>query len=86
MAQAKQGDKVKIHYTGKFVSGEVFDSTEGKNPLVFVLGEGHVIPGFDKGVEGLEIGEKTTLHIKPEQAYGVHHSEMVMEVDKKDFP
>ncbi len=68
--QAKKGDAVKVHYKGSLSDGTVFDSSEGREPLAFVLGQGHVIPGFDKGVEGMEIGESKTVHIPCSEAYG----------------
>lgn len=86
MPQAKQGDNVKVHYTGKFPNGEVFDSSIGRQPLAFTLGAGHVIAGFDKGIVGMDIGDKNTVHILPEDGYGLHYSEMVMAVDRNDFP
>ena len=63
MAQAKNGDKVKIHYTGKLNDGTVFDTSEDRDPLEFTLGSGQVISGFDKGVLGMEINEKKTINI-----------------------
>ncbi len=86
MPEAKKGDTVKVHYTGKFSDGEVFDSSKDKPPLEFTLGEGQVITGFESGITGLQPGQKATLRIKPEEAYGNYHKEMVMEVDKSNFP
>ena len=86
MAEAKSGDNVKVHYTGKFEGGEVFDSSEGRDPLSFTLGAGKIIPGFDKAVLGMAIGEKKTVVIKPEDAYGAHHDNLVMTVSRSDFP
>lgn len=68
--KAKNGDAVKVHYKGTLSDGSVFDSSEGREPLGFVLGQGHVIPGFEKGVEGMEVGEKKTIHIPCAEAYG----------------
>ncbi|MDR1412655.1 MAG: FKBP-type peptidyl-prolyl cis-trans isomerase [Actinomycetes bacterium] len=69
---AKDGDTVKVDYTGKLEDGTVFDSseTEGRTPLEFTVGAGEMIPGFDKGVVGMKVGEKKTLTLPPEEAYG----------------
>jgi peptidylprolyl isomerase len=86
MSQAKSGDKVKVHYTGKFEDGEVFDSSEGREPLEFTLGEGNVIPGFDNGVIGMDLNDKKSITIPPDDAYGQRRDDMVLEVKKTDFP
>lgn len=86
MAQAKEGDTVKVHYTGKFEDGTVFDTSEGRDPLEFTLGEGQVIPGFEKGVEGMAPGESKLIDIPADQGYGPHYDQLVMVVDKAEFP
>lgn len=86
MAQAKQGDKVRVHYTGKLDDGTVFDSSTGRDPLEFVLGSGQIIPGFDAGVTGMDIGESKTVRIPSDDAYGPHHDEMVITVGRDEFP
>ena len=86
MAQAKTGDKVKVHYTGKLEDGSVFDSSGGESPLEFTLGQGQVIPGFDQGVLGMEPGESKVLNIPVDQAYGPHNPEGVFEIDRSDLP
>jgi peptidylprolyl isomerase len=86
MAQAKPGDTVKVHYNGKFDDGNVFDSSEGRNPLSFTIGAGKIIPGFDKAVEGMAIGDKKTVVIPAEDAYGKHHENLVMTVTRSEFP
>lgn len=86
MRQVKQGDKVKVNYTGKLQDGQVFDSSEGVDPLQFTVGAGEVIPGFDQAVIGLESGAKTTVDIDPENAYGPRNEELVATVNKKDLP
>lgn len=86
MTQAKQGDKVKVHYTGKFNDGKVFDSSEGREPLEFVVGSGQVIPGFENGVEGMQVGEEKTVNIPADKAYGAHRDDMVLEVKKEQIP
>ena len=86
MAVAKKGDKVSVHYTGKLNDGTVFDSSEGREPLAFELGAGQMIPGFDAGVEGLALGEKKTIEIKSDQAYGQKNSELIFDVPKNQLP
>ena len=94
MAQAKEGDRVKVHYTGRLDDGTVFDSSEcaeddcgcEHGPMEFTIGSGEVIPGFDKGVLGLDVGESKTIHIPVEEAYGERIEEMVAEVPRGDLP
>ncbi len=86
MAQAKDGDTVRIHYTGRLDDGEVFDSSAGREPLQFTLGAGQVIPGFEQGALGMNPGEAKTINIPADKAYGPHRKEMVMTVDRKEFP
>ncbi|MBS3759793.1 MAG: peptidylprolyl isomerase [Desulfobacterales bacterium] len=86
MTQAKEGDTVKIHYTGKFDDGTVFDSSSEKEPLEFVIGDGQVIPGVEEAVIGMNPEEDKTVVIPPEKAYGEYHDDMVVEVDKTKFP
>ncbi|NNF13482.1 MAG: peptidylprolyl isomerase [Gemmatimonadetes bacterium] len=86
MAAAKQGDTVHVHYTGKLDDGTVFDSSKGKAPLAFVLGTGHVIPGFEKAVEGMTVGDEVSTRIAPEDAYGLRSDELVLDVPSENFP
>jgi peptidylprolyl isomerase len=86
MAEAKQGDIVKIHYTGKLDDGSVFDSSEGRDPLDFTLGEGKVIQGFDDAVTGMAIGEKKTVTIPADKAYGQRNDELLIEVPRDQVP
>ena len=58
MSEAQSGDSVHVHYTGKLADGSVFDSSEGRDPLTFELGKGQVVPGFNKAVTGMKVGEK----------------------------
>lgn len=78
--KAKKGDVVKVHYKGTLSDGSVFDSSEGREPLAFVLGQGHVIPGFDKGVEGMSIGEQKNIHIPCADAYGDANEETILKI------
>jgi peptidylprolyl isomerase len=84
--QVKDGDTVKVHYKGTLEDGSVFDSSEGREPLQFVVGSGQMIAGFDKGVVGMMVGEKKTITLSPEEAYGYPNEQNVMEVDKSNFP
>lgn len=86
MAEAKKGDSVKIHYTGKLEDGTVFDSSENREPIEFTLGEGQVIPGFEDAVEGMEEGQKKTATIPPDQAYGERREDLVLRVPKDQLP
>ncbi len=86
MAQVKSGDKIKVHYHGKLTSGETFDSSEGRDPLEFEVGSGMVIKGFDDGVTGMTVGEKKTVNIPYNEAYGPRNPEMVIEMPKERFP
>lgn len=78
----KEGDTVEVHYTGKLSDGKVFDSSQGRGPLKFTVGGGELIAGFDRAVIGLKEGEKTTVEIAPEEAYGTHQEEKVQEVPR----
>jgi FKBP-type peptidyl-prolyl cis-trans isomerase 2 len=86
MAQAKNGDKVKVHYTGKFEDGEIFDTSSGREPLQFTLGSGDLISGFDQAVVGMNIEDKKTETIPPAKAYGDRTNDMIMEVEKQYLP
>lgn len=77
---ARSGDTVTVHYRGTLEDGTVFDSSEGRAPLLFTLGAGDVISGFEAAVIGLEVGEKAVATIPPEEAYGPRHEEAVQEV------
>jgi len=86
MAKAKSGDTVKVHYTGKLDDGNVFDSSRERDPLELTLGSGQVIPGFDKGIEGMEVGESKTVEIATDDAYGPYRDDWLLEVDRSEFP
>jgi peptidylprolyl isomerase len=86
MKQAKSGDKVKVHYHGKLTNGETFDSSAGRAPLEFEIGSGSVIKGFDEGVTGMAVGDKKTINIPAQEAYGPHNPEMVIDMPKDRFP
>ena len=86
MAQAQQGNKVQMHYTGKLKDGTVFDSSYKRDPIEFKLGEGKIIPGLEQAVEGMQPGEKKTVEVGPEKAFGKHRSELLQTVDRSQFP
>ncbi len=86
MAQAKTGDTVKVHYTGKMDDGTVFDTSAEGEPLQFKIGEGQLIVDFEQAVVGMNPGESKTVQIPSDRAYGPHHAEIVLAVDRSYFP
>ncbi len=87
MSQVKQNDTVKVHYTGKLKDGQVFDSSvERGEPVEFQLGQGQLIPGFEKGLIDMKVNEKKTVTIPKEEAYGEPRADLVQEVDKSQLP
>jgi peptidylprolyl isomerase len=86
MPQAKKGDKVKVHYTGRLNDGTVFDSSKDREPLEFQLGQGELIPGFEQAVDGMTPGETKTINIQADQAYGQHREELIQKVPRQQFP
>ncbi len=86
MSKVKEGDTVKVHYTGKLKDGSIFDSSEEREPLEFTLGQGQLIPGFEKAVEGMEVGDSTTVDIPSDDAYGERREDLELEVSKSDLP
>jgi peptidylprolyl isomerase len=86
MVQAKRGDTVSVHYTGKLEDGTVFDSSEGNTPLEFSIGNGNLIPGFEQAVIGMSPGESKTATIPADQAYGPYHPDRVLVVERQQMP
>jgi peptidylprolyl isomerase len=86
MAQATQGNTVKVHYTGSLGDGTVFDSSANRSPLEFTVGKGQVIPGFEEAVDGMEIGDRVTVVIPADQAYGVRDERLVIHMDRSRLP
>ena len=86
MKQVKEGDVVKVHYTGKLSNGEQFDSSVGREPLEFTVGAGQMIKGFDAAMPGMNLGEKKTISIAPEDGYGKRSEEAIIEFPKENIP
>lgn len=86
MKQVKEGDVVKVHYTGKLVSGEEFDSSVNREPLEFTVGAGQMIRGFDAALPGMEVGDKKTINITAADAYGERNEEAVIHFPKENVP
>ena len=84
--QAKDGDTVKVHYTGSLEDGTVFDTSLEREPLEFTLGQGQLIPGFEQAVIGMKIGESKTVTIPAEQAYGPYNNELISVIDRDNLP
>ena len=83
MSVAKQGDVVHVHYTGKLNSGEVFDSSEGREPLAFTVGGGEVIAGFEVAVTGMQVGESKDVVIPVNEAYGERRDELQQTIPRE---
>ncbi len=79
-------NNVSVHYTGKLVDGSVFDSSDGREPLSFTIGEGQMIPGFEAGVLGMGINEKKTIEISSDKAYGEIRKDLIHDVSKENLP
>lgn len=86
MSLAQQNNTVKVHYTGRLDDGTIFDSSEGREPLEFKLGEGRVIPGFEQAVLGMSEGESKTVTIPSDQAYGPRRDDRLLKVGHEQFP
>jgi len=86
MTQAQVGDMVKVHYTGRLTDGTTFDTSLERDPLEFTLGEGELIAGFEQAVLGMATGESKTTTIPADQAYGPHHTERVIDVERHHLP
>lgn len=86
MSQVKENNTVKVNYTGKLTNGQVFDSSEGKEPLEITLGQGKLIPGFEKGLMDMKLNEKKTITIAKDEAYGDVNDALIQEVKKEQLP
>jgi|TARA_B110000259_G_scaffold37866_1_gene42986 FKBP-type peptidyl-prolyl cis-trans isomerase 2 len=86
MIQVTENSTVKVNYTGKLADGQVFDSSEGKEPIAFTLGQGQLIPGFEKGLIDMKLNEKKTISMPKEDAYGEINEALIQEVNKSELP
>ena len=86
MTQVNAGDKVQLHYTGTLADGSTFDSSEGRDPLEFTVGSGQIIPGLDKAIPGMVVGDKKTVVIPAEEAYGESHPDAVQAIPRSNVP
>ena len=86
MSQVKENNTVKVNYTGKLSDGQIFDTSEGKEPIEFTLGQGKLIPGFEKGLIDMKLNEKKTITIPQEEAYGDVNKDLIQEVQKTELP
>lgn len=85
--QAQSGDRVAVHYTGRFLDGQIFDTSLARNePLEFILGAGQVIKGFDDAIHGMKLYEQKTVTIAPEDAYGVRNEQYIIHVPVSQLP
>ena len=86
MTQVKEGDTVRIHYTGTLSDGATFDSSEGRDPLEFTVGSGQIIPGLDQAMPGMAVGEKKTVAVAADDAYGQPDPNAQQAVPRADIP
>lgn len=86
MSQIKEGDKVRIHYKGTLTDGTVFDSSEGRDPLEFTVGSGEIIPGLDKALPGMGVGDQKRVEVAVEEGYGPRHDDRMIEVPLDELP
>jgi len=86
MTQVKSGDTVRIHYTGTLADGSTFDSSQGRDPLEFTVGSGQIIPGLDKEIPGMAVGDKKTVVIAPAEAYGESHPDAIQAIPRSNVP
>jgi FKBP-type peptidyl-prolyl cis-trans isomerase 2 len=86
MTKATNGKTVKVHYTGKLENGDIFDSSREREPLEFTIGQGQMIPGFEKGIMDMAVGDKKTIVLPPEEAYGEYNEELTMPYKRSDLP
>ena len=86
-AAVKKGDRVSLQYTGTFADGSVFDTSKKRDePLKFTAGKGQVIPGFDRAVMGMKMGEEKKFTLQPEEAYGDRKPDWTQTVPRKKLP
>lgn len=86
MTTAREGDMVRVHYTGTLDDGSVFDSSSGGDPIEFKIGDRQLIPGFEDGVVGLDVGAKKRIVVPAAEAYGPHQADRVVEMERSRLP
>jgi FKBP-type peptidyl-prolyl cis-trans isomerase 2 len=86
MSDAKTGDTVRIHYTGTLSDGSTFDTSSGRDPLEFTVGSGQIIPGLERAIDGMSVGEKKTVEVPAAEAYGDRNPEGVQSVPRAQVP
>ena len=86
MTEAKSSSKVAFHYTGTLADGSVFDSSEGRDPLAFTMGQGQIIPGLEKAFDGLAAGDEKTVTVPAAEAYGEHNPQAVQQIPRSEIP
>ena len=86
MSEATNGDRVKVNYTGKLQDGKVIGSTENNQPVEFTIGSGQIMPGIEKGIMGMEVGERKTITIPPQDGFGPRREELVVDVNRSELP
>lgn len=86
MTQVKSGDTVRLHYTGTLQDGTEFDSSAGRDPLEFTVGSGQIIPGLDQAIPGMAVGDKKTVNVPADEAYGQAHPNARQDVPRSEIP
>ena len=86
MSKVKNGDTVKIHYTGKLEDGQLFDTSRERQPLEFTVGNGEIMPGLENRIIGMEAGDIKSIEVPPEEAFGTRREELVVEIMKSNLP
>lgn len=86
MTEVKTGDTVRIHYTGTLTDGSTFDSSAGRDPLEFTVGSGQIVPGLDKAIPGMAVGDKKTVSVPADEAYGQPNPEARQAVPRSEIP
>lgn len=86
MSEVEKGKYVQVHYKGTLENGDVFDSSEGRDPLEFIMGQGQVVPGFENAFSGMSVAEKKTFTLEPDQAYGPRDENRVTSFDRAQIP
>ena len=86
MAKAKQGDTVKINFTGRLADGRIFGSASGQEPLTFTIGKQEIMPSIEDAVIDMDPGERKRIQVSPEDGYGIHKAEFVRQVERTRLP